>query len=192
MTSGETIRGYSRNTTPSSCPLNPIKQVLDYANVTVAVSDLLLQFTRGRDEFHVSIAPAHEPDDWYELGEGRWLVSDDGSRIIWGNLAYLVLATVALYFWHKEPPAKHITEPSEWAAAIVASVLMGAVSFGIDMIVGLISNPKLSPVEAGTKAGSPFGFPLTVMLCPGFTMIAIAGLLRALLLRTGATSAGQS
>jgi len=56
---------------PSSCPLKPktYKQVLDYANVTVAVSGLLLQFTRGRDEFRVSIAPAHEPDDSYELGE---------------------------------------------------------------------------------------------------------------------------
>jgi len=57
-------------------PAKPYKQVLDYANVTVAVGDLLLQFTRGRDEFHVSIAPAHEPDDWYELGEAIDLASD--------------------------------------------------------------------------------------------------------------------
>ena len=57
-------------------PAKPYKQVLDYANVTVAVGDLLLQFTRGRDEFHVSIAPAHEPDGWYELGEAIDLVSD--------------------------------------------------------------------------------------------------------------------
>jgi hypothetical protein len=60
-------------------PAKPYKQVLDYANVTVAVSDLLLQFTRGRDEFHVSIAPAHEPDDWYELGEAIDLASDIGT-----------------------------------------------------------------------------------------------------------------
>ena len=57
-------------------PAKPYKQVLDYANVTVAVGDLLLQFRRGRDEFHVSIAPAHEPDGWYELGEAIDLVSD--------------------------------------------------------------------------------------------------------------------
>ena len=50
------------------------------------------------------------------------------------------------------------------------------------MHIGLIDNPKLTPIEAGTKVGSPFGFALTVMLCPGFTMLAISGLARALLL----------
>jgi hypothetical protein len=40
---------------------------------------LLLQFTRGHDEFHVSIAPAHEPDDWYGLGEAIDLASDIGT-----------------------------------------------------------------------------------------------------------------
>jgi hypothetical protein len=60
-------------------PAKPYKQVLDYTNVTVAVRDLLLQFTRGRDEFHVSIAPAHEPDEWYELGEAIDLASDIGA-----------------------------------------------------------------------------------------------------------------
>lgn len=120
-----------------------------------------------------------------------WLVPDDDSRVILGVLAYIVLAGLALYFWHKEPPAKNLSEPSEWAMAIVTSVVAGGVSFGIDMLIGLSHDPTLSPVEAGTRAGSPFGFPLTVMLCPGFTMVAIAGLLRALMLRSGRTSAKQ-
>lgn len=120
-----------------------------------------------------------------------WLLPDD-SRVIWGSLAFIVLAPLALYLWHKEPPAKHLSTPSEWAMAIVVSVVVAAVSFGIDVVVGLIDNPKLSPIEAGTRAGSPFGFPLTVMLCPGFTMLAIAGLLRALLLRNGATPAAPN
>ena len=122
----------------------------------------------------------------------RWLMPNDGSRVILGVLAYIVLAGVALYLWHKEPPVKNLFEPSEWAMAIVASVVMGGVSFGIDMLVGLFNNPKLSPIDAGTKAGSPFGFLLTVMLCPGFTMLAIAGLLRALMLRSGPISTRQS
>jgi hypothetical protein len=87
---------------------------------------------------------------------------------------------------------KYLSGPSEWATAIFASVVMGGVSFGIDMVIGLFNNPKLSPIEAGTKVGSPFGFPLTMTLCPGFTMFAIAGLLRSLLLRSGATSRGES
>ena len=122
----------------------------------------------------------------------RWLVPNDGSRVILGVLAYILLAGLALYLWHKEPPVKKLFEPSEWAMAIVASVAMGGVSFGIDMLIGLFNNPRLSPIEAGTKAGSPFGFPLTVMLCPGFTMLAIAGLLRALMLRSGSTPTRQS
>ena len=89
-------------------------------------------------------------------------------------------------------PVEHLFEPSEWAMTVVGSVLMAGISFGIDMVIGLINNPKLTPIEAGTRAGSPFGFPLTVMLCPGFTMLAIAGLLRALLLRSRPTRPGES
>jgi hypothetical protein len=116
-----------------------------------------------------------------------WLRPDDDSQVILGTLAYIILVGFALYLWHKEPPMKNLSGPSDWAMAIIVSVVMGGVSFGIDMLIGLFNNPKLSPIEAGTHAGSPFGFPLTVMLCPGFTMVAIAGLLRALLLRSRAT-----
>jgi len=121
----------------------------------------------------------------------RWLVPADSPLTLY-IFSFVVLAGVALYVWHKDPPIEHLSEPSEWAMAVVASILLAGVSFGIDMTIGLVNNPKLSPIEAGTKAGSPFGFPLTVMLCPGFTVLAIAGLVRALLLRSGATINGQS
>jgi hypothetical protein len=61
-------------------PAKPYKQVLDYAIVTVAVSDLLLQFARGHGEFQVSVAPAHDPDDWYTFGEALGLASDIGAN----------------------------------------------------------------------------------------------------------------
>jgi hypothetical protein len=121
----------------------------------------------------------------------RWLVPADGSRLILYILAYVVLAGIALYVWHKDPPVKRLSAPREWAMAVVGSILVGGASFGIDIVIGLIHKPKLSPIEAGTKAGSPFGFPLTVMLCPGFTMLAIAGLVRVLFLRSGAASTDQ-
>lgn len=122
----------------------------------------------------------------------RWLVPDDSSRVILGMLAFIVLTGLALYFWHKNPPMEHLSSPREWALAIPMSVVIGALSFGIDVVVGLIIHPRLSPIEAGTKAGSPFGFPLTVMICPGFTMLAVAGLLRASLLRRVATRPSQT
>src|ERR1700694_474890 len=57
-------------------PMKPHKQVLDCANVTIAVGDLMFQFTRGLYDFHVSVAPAHAPHDWYDLGEAIVLACD--------------------------------------------------------------------------------------------------------------------
>jgi hypothetical protein len=52
------------------------RQVFDYANVIVAVDDLLLNFVRGREEAYVTIAPAHAPHDWYDFGEAIDLASE--------------------------------------------------------------------------------------------------------------------
>src|SRR6516162_3302570 len=76
-----------------------------------------------------------------------WLVPADGSQLILYILAYIVLAGVALYLWHKEPPVEHLAEPSEWAMAVVGSILMAGVSLGIDVVIGLINHPNLTPIE---------------------------------------------
>jgi hypothetical protein len=115
----------------------------------------------------------------------HWLVPDDGFRLVEGMIAYGILAAGALYMWHKNEMAGKISAPNAWAAIIGASLLLGALSFGVDMILGSFQNPGLSPIEAGTKVGSPFGFMLTVLLCPGLTMVAVAGLVRSFLPRTG-------
>ena len=65
-----------------------------------------------------------------------WLVPADGSRLILYILAYVVLAGVALYLWYKEAPVEHLAEPSEWAMAVVGSILMAGFCFGIDVIIG--------------------------------------------------------
>jgi len=84
-----------------------------------------------------------------------WLVPADGSQLILYILAYIVLAGVALYLWHKEPPVEHLAEPSEWAMAVVGSILMAGVSLGIDVVIGLINHPNLTPIEAGTRGRKP-------------------------------------
>jgi len=112
------------------------------------------------------------------------LVPDDGFRLISGVLAYIALGAGALYLWYGKGVALKVSKPAEWAAAIGASVLLGTVSFGIDMALGSIHNPSLSPFRAGTRAGSPFGFVLTVFICPGLTMVAVAGLIRSFLTRS--------
>lgn len=88
----------------------------------------------------------------------RWLIPDDGFRLIYGVLAYIVLAALALYAWRGKRVALKVSKPAEWAATVGASVLLGAVSFGIDVVLESIHNPGLSPLRAGTRAGSAFGF----------------------------------
>ena len=115
----------------------------------------------------------------------RWLMPDDGSRLPIGIIAFVVLALCALYMWHSEKMTQKISDPGQWAAAVGVSMFLGALSFGCDMLVGIINYPGLSPFRAATKVGSPFGFGLTVLLCPGFTIVAVGGFIRALVLRAG-------
>jgi hypothetical protein len=113
----------------------------------------------------------------------RWLMPDDGYRLPISVLASVVLASCALYMWYSEKITQKINDLGGWAAAVGLSVLLGALSFGCDVLVRIINYPGLSPFRAATKVGSPFGFVLTVLLCPGFTMVAVAGFIRALVLR---------
>jgi hypothetical protein len=109
-----------------------------------------------------------------------WLVPDDGTRFIAGIVAYGVLVGLALAMWHGKE-AKRFSVPYDWARVVVGSILLGALSLGVDMLVGSFIHPGMSPIEAGMKAGSPFGFILTIFLCPGLTVVAVAGLVRSFL-----------
>lgn len=113
----------------------------------------------------------------------HWLAPDDGFRILSGTLSYLVLVTVSLAFWHHEKLAKNLSEPYQWFRFGGGSILLGGVSFCFDMLIGTIFHPSSSPLDAATKAGGPFGIGLTVLFCPGFTVVAVAGLTRSLLLQ---------
>lgn len=111
-----------------------------------------------------------------------WLMPNDGTRFIIGIIAYGVLVAAALAMWHGKE-AKRFSDAYDWAGVFAGSVLLGALFFGIDMIVGGLDHPGISPFVAGTKAGSPFGFILTIFVCPGVTMVAVAGLVRSFLIR---------
>ena len=90
---------------------------------------------------------------------------------------YLVLAVTALYCWRNK---KALYTPSGWLILALASVIIGAVYFAIDMILGGYQHPGTSGVEAATRVGGMFGFVLTIAVCPGFTMIALSGFTRSL------------
>jgi hypothetical protein len=109
-----------------------------------------------------------------------WLVPDDGTRFIAGIVAYGVLVGLALAMWYGKE-AKRFSDAYDWVGVVGGSTLLGALSFGVDMLVGSLTHPGMSPVQAGTKAGSPFGFILTIFLCPGVAIVAVAGLVRSVL-----------
>jgi hypothetical protein len=67
----------------------------------------------------------------------RWVIPHDPSRLLVGALAFVVLASCALYMWHSEKITQQIYDSTGWAATIGASVVLGALSFGCDILVGL-------------------------------------------------------
>ncbi len=109
-----------------------------------------------------------------------WLVPDDGTRFIAGMLAYGVLVAVALVMWYGKE-AKRFSDAYDWVGVFFGSILLGCMSFGVDVLIGSSEYPGISPIKAGTKVGSDFGFILTIFLCPGITMIAVASIARSFL-----------
>ena len=102
-------------------------------------------------------------------------------------LIYVVLGAFALYAWHNDGMIRRVSAPSEWGVALLLSLVIAAFSFGCDILIGMHHHPGLPPLRAALEAGGPFGFGLTLMACPGLTMLAIAGLLRSLAVSLVAT-----
>jgi len=114
-----------------------------------------------------------------------WLVPDDGTRLPLGIVAYGMLGAVALSMWHGKETAKTLSNAYDWGKVVLGSIVLGCLSFGVDVLVGSSTHPGVAPLKAGTQAGSPFGFGLTLILCPGLTMIAIASIVRSFLVTNG-------
>jgi peptidoglycan biosynthesis protein MviN/MurJ (putative lipid II flippase) len=117
----------------------------------------------------------------------HWLIPAD-YRLLAVLLASLASGVCALWMWYDQKTAKQISDSTEWAAAIATSIVLGASSFAVDVMVGSLHNPGTSILQAAVKAGGPFGFCLTVLICPGFTMAAVAGFVRSLIWRTDQTA----
>ena len=63
--------------------------------------------------------------------------------------------------------------PAEWLGVFGFSILLGAVFFGIDVLIGSEFHPNSSLLEAATHAGGSFGFMFTLIVCPGITIYAL-------------------
>jgi len=71
-------------------------------------------------------------------------------------------------------------DPNQWAAAVLFTPLIGAVFFTVDVFVGGSNGKYNNFLDAAAHAGSPFGFPLTVLTCPVLTIIALGSWIRCL------------
>jgi uncharacterized membrane protein YgdD (TMEM256/DUF423 family) len=108
-----------------------------------------------------------------EFAAAMFLVSVGGmSPAAWIGL-YSIVAIIAVACWHSN---KAPQSSRGWFQMIAGSFILGALFFAGDILIGHFSRPNLPLIEAGKQA--PFGLFLTLAACPGFTMVAAAGLVR--------------
>lgn len=88
---------------------------------------------------------------------------------------FVFVAVLGMFFWHsKSAPVG----PRDWLKFLGVIVLLDMGSFCIDMIVGELSRPHLSPLKSAMEFGGPFGFAATSVLIPSLFVVSIAGLAR--------------
>ena len=95
-------------------------------------------------------------------------------------LPFLVLAS--LWLWRVSKKTRD-WDINRWVGMLIATLLIGAISFAIDVLVGSSNGHYNTFLEAAAHAGSPFGFPLTVLICPVGTLVAFGSWIRCVILR---------
>jgi hypothetical protein len=94
-------------------------------------------------------------------------------------IAFLVLAVTALYLWRSE---KSPRAAKGWIFFALGSIVVGTLFFAVDIWSGHSAHPNLPLIDAGLHNDGFWGFGWTLIVCPGLTMIAIAGAARTLYL----------
>lgn len=101
--------------------------------------------------------------------------------VVW-LFALPFLAGLSLYAWHAGKKTRD-WDTRKWGYAAIFTPIAGAVSFTIDIMVGSTTGHYKSLLAAGAHAGSPFGFPMTILICPIGTLVALGGWARCVSLR---------
>ena len=90
--------------------------------------------------------------------------------LVW-LIALPFLVGASLWVWHISEKTRN-WKSNRWGYALLFTPLVGAISFAIDVLIGGSDGRYKTFLEAASHAGSPFGFPLTVLICPVGTFIA--------------------
>jgi len=99
------------------------------------------------------------------------------------TITFLILSSVGIVLWHRKELSQTV---KQWAGLARRSVILGIALFGGDLLLALLNghaNPFLFP-------GGLLGLPLTFLVCPGGTIICLAGLVRAFYLSKRAVGTG--
>ena len=96
-------------------------------------------------------------------------------------IAIPALALVALYAWYIDEKAKKVNTEA-WRAGLIGTLLLGAVSFAIDVFIGSTHGHYSNFVQTAFHAGGPAGIVVTVLICPIGTAVCAGSYVRGLLL----------
>lgn len=91
------------------------------------------------------------------------------------------LAVIAVGMWHIDNSPYSQASNCLWA--VVVSIVVGVIFFGVDAYLGHGKNPDLPLLQAAMETTGPLGFGLTLIICPVTTFIAMAGFVRTIVLR---------
>jgi hypothetical protein len=97
-------------------------------------------------------------------------------------IAFPFLVGGCLWVWHISKETRDWGS-DKWGYALIFTPLIGAISFAVDVFVGSSNGHYKTFLEAASHAGSPIGFPLTVLICPIGTLVAFGSWIRRITLR---------
>jgi hypothetical protein len=94
------------------------------------------------------------------------------------TVGFLILGSIGMVLWHR----KKFSQPvKKWGSLAAGSVGLGIAFFGADFLLALLRG-QVNPLHF---PGGLLGLPLTFLVCPGGTIICLAGLARALYIGRG-------
>jgi peptidoglycan biosynthesis protein MviN/MurJ (putative lipid II flippase) len=96
-------------------------------------------------------------------------------------IALPCMTGAALWAWFVNEKGRKMTA-DEWRSGVVVTLILVAVFFPIDILMGYRHGQYQNFVQAAFHAGSPFGIVLTLGVCPVGTLICLGGWVRSQLL----------
>jgi hypothetical protein len=88
------------------------------------------------------------------------------------TIPFLILTSIGLVLWHVKKVPQTV---KQWWGLAARSVVLGIAFFGVDLLIALL-NGQANPLHF---PGGLLALPLTLLVCPGGTIICLAGLARA-------------